>query len=339
MRIWHSRYQLRARHAFNSRSDGKIREGALLRVRFADGAVGFADLCPFPDMGDRPLDIELRHLAADRPLALAARSLHFARLDATARAQRVSLYDRFARIENHFLISDLTRFDAERLDEIAACGYRRYKIKIGRDLAVESERLETFVDRLVQAEHSTSPDEKLRIRLDFNATPSRDRFAQWLDTNLTHLLPVLEFIEDPFPYDARQWSDVGSQWPVSLALDMAADPVASGGEGAAVIVVKPAVQEVAPIVKVFAGTDKRFVFTHYMDSPVGQMCALVVTQQVFHEVHAQTLVCGLQHHDAWEASEFQGAIESDGPFIVPPQGCGLGFDGLLERRAWTELAP
>ncbi len=331
MKVWFSRYQLHATHAFNSRADAGVREGALLRVLFSDGAVGYADLCPFTTIGDRPLEIELRHLAADEPSALAARSLHFARLDATARAQHLSLYDPAARIENHFLITDLTRFDAGKLPSIAARGYRCCKIKMGRDLAAESERLETFVDRLAQAE--------LRLRLDFNATPSRDRFAEWLDTNLRHLQPVLEFIEDPFPYDARQWSDIALQWPVSLALDMAAEPVASGGEGAAVIVVKPAVQEVAPILKRFAGTDKRFVFTHYMDSPVGQMCALVATQQAWHEARAQMLVCGLQHHDVCEASELQRAIESDGPFIVPPQGCGLGFDGLLEQRAWTELTP
>jgi o-succinylbenzoate synthase len=335
MRIWHSRYRLHATHAFNSRADVKVREGALLRVVFPDG-VGFADLCPFPGMGDQPLDIEFRHLAADKPSALAARSMHFARLDATARAQGVSLYDPVARIENHFLVTNLARFDADRVSSIAASGYRRCKIKIGRDLVVESRRLETFVDRLAQAGRSMT-DEKLRVRLDFNAALSCDRFARWLDANLTHLLPVLEFIEDPFPYDARQWSDIGSQWPVSLALDMAADPLATGGEGAAVIVVKPAVQEVASIMKMYTGTDKRFVFTHYMDSPVGQMCALVATQQVWHEARAQILVCGLQHHDVSQACELQRAVESDGPFIVPPQGRGLGFDDLLERQAWTEL--
>lgn len=325
MRILCSRYQLRATRTFNSRSDADVREGSLLRVAFADRAIGFADLCPFPAMGDLPLEIELRHLAAGKPSALAQRSLQFARLDATARAQGMSLYDPKARIENHFLITDLTRFDAATLDEIAAGGYRRCKIKTGRDLAGESERLRTFCGQ------------SLGVRLDFNATLSRDRFAQWLDTNLAYLLPVLEFIEDPFPYDARQWSDVASQWPVRLALDRAADPVASGGEGAAVIVVKPAVQDVDPIIETFAGTDKRFVFTHYMDSPVGQMCALVAAQQAWRELPAQMLVCGLQHHDGLELSGLQHVVESDGPFIVPPQGCGLGFDSVLERRAWTEL--
>ena len=337
MRVWHSRYELDAKDAFNGRTAVKSREGALLRVLFADGVLGFADLCPFPEMGDPPLETELRHLAGAKPLPLAARSLHFARLDATARAQGQSLYDRSARIENHFLITDITRFDTGRISDIAAHGYRRYKIKLGRDLAVESRCLETFVDGLAQAEQSVGRGEKLRIRLDFNAIPSRDRFAEWLDKNLAHLRPVLEFIEDPFPYDARQWSDTSSGWQVSFALDMAADPLASGGDGAAVIVVKPAVQEVDPIVKIFAGTEKHFVFTHYMDFPVGQMCALVATQQVWDEVRAQTLACGLQHHDLYEASEFQRAIEADGPFIVPPQGCGLGFDGLLERQVWTEL--
>ena len=96
-------------------------------------------------------------------------------------------------------------------------------------------------------------------------------------------------------------------------------------------------QLVCLLIEKFKNTSKKFVFTHYMDFPVGQMFALVEAQKAQRLVGDQFLTCGLQHHDIYEGFTFQDAIKYDGPFILPPEGLGIGFDSLLSSTKWTEL--
>ena len=341
MNIWYSSYQLYPKNSMNSQSRTKFRTGALLRVRFEDESVGYADVCPFPEMGDRPVELELKQISLSKPTHLGARSLAFARLDATARAQGVSLFDSKIQLVNHFLISDIFSFDTNRIAGLVQEGYLHFKVKMGRDLANESLKLENLVQCFGSCQETaqgSTADHKIQLRLDFNASLSRDRFLAWLDKNQKGIQPYLEFIEDPCPYDFKEWLDVGARRDIRLALDLAADPVVTDAVGADIVVVKPAVQDVESVIRKFKGRDKKIVMTHYMDFPVGQMCALYSAQRASLELGQQMLVCGLQHHDVYEGFTFQDEVKSDGPIIVPPAGTGLGFDKLLERLKWSELS-
>ncbi|OFZ19561.1 MAG: hypothetical protein A2Z20_08335 [Bdellovibrionales bacterium RBG_16_40_8] len=328
MKIWYSPYQLSPKGLLNSKVREKFRKGALLRIRFEDDAVGYADVCPFAEMGDRPLEFELKHIAMSKPSNLGARSLFFARADAEARAKNASLYDKTVKIKNHFLIYDIDRFDIERIKKIESAGYSEFKIKMGRDIAYETEKVEKLSNRL---------SNRSRLRLDFNASFSRDRFVDWFDKNQKWLRPCLEFIEDPFGYDAKEWREVSEKRNVAFALDLAADPLSTGAEGARVVIIKPAIQDPAKIFDKFSNSDKKFVFTNHMDFPVGQMAALYTAQSFYHEAKEKILTCGLQHHDIYENTEFQEAIKNDGPYILPPDGFGFGFDKILEKQSWHEI--
>jgi O-succinylbenzoate synthase len=328
MKIWYSTYQLYPKGTLNSQVKTKFRKGALLRIRFDDEIVGFADLCPFSEMGNRPLEFEMRHIALQKPTALGVRALHFARLDAEARAKKENLYDPTVKIKNHFLVADISQFDLDRVEKIEAAGYSEFKIKMGRDLALETQLVEKLTNRF---------SNRARIRLDFNGSMSRDRFVDWFDKNQKWLRPVIEFIEDPFAYDPKEWAAVSDRRNITFALDQLANPLEVKAEGAGVIVIKPVTQDSEAVIKKFAGTNKKFIFTHHMDFPLGQMEAFSAAQQAFKSVGEQMLSCGLQHHDIYEGFTFQEAIRSDGPFIVPPEGFGFGFDKLLESQSWSEL--
>ncbi len=139
MKVWYSPYQLRPITFANSQVKSRYRLGALLRVRLANGAIGFSDLCPFSDMGDSPLELELRQMHQGKPSVLAERSLHFATKDAQARVEGRSLYTQ-VKIKNHFLITDITHFDLSRIEKLVSSGYTEFKIKMGRDLIKESEK-------------------------------------------------------------------------------------------------------------------------------------------------------------------------------------------------------
>lgn len=328
MKIWYSPYQLYPQFLGPNKSKNKFRKGALLRIRFEEGLVGYADLCPFSEMGDRPLEMELKQLVVNKPTEMGERSLYFAKMDAEARAHQTALYDRTAKIKNHFLITDLNTFDVVRIAQLESSGFSEIKIKMGRDLQNETVLLERLSQKL-------SAGTKLRI--DFNATLNRDRFVDWFEKNQKWLRPVLDFIEDPFTYNAQDWREVSKKWNIPFALDLAGDALSTGAEGAPIVVLKPAVQDVDKIIASLKDKNKKFVFTHYMDFPVGQMFALVSAQNHFHELGSQLLTCGLQHHDLYEGLTFQSAIKSDGPYILPPDGYGIGFDKWLTNQTWTEL--
>ncbi len=329
MKIWHSSYQLVPKGPINSRAKTKYRKGALLRVRFDDLKVGYSDLCPFAEMGDRPLERELKHLLDMKPSSLGERSLYFARLDAEARAEKRSVFAQTtARPKSHFLIHDILRFDLVRVSELEAVGYTEFKVKMGWDIQAETERLDQLCARA---------NERTRVRLDFNGSFSRERFVQWFERHQSWLRSRVEFFEDPFMYDPREWSDVSNRWNIPLALDFAPGSTKLTAEGAAILVIKPAVEDEVAIIQSPHNMQKKFVFTHYLDFPLGQMAAYYSAAQAAPKLGARLLTCGLQHHETYEPLSFQDAIKKDGPFIVPPDGVGFGFDQLLENQQWIEL--
>jgi O-succinylbenzoate synthase len=327
MKIWSSSYQLYPIGTLALNQQSKFRKGTLLRIEFENGHVGFSDLCPYQQFGDKPLEIEIQNILRGQPTRLGARSLHFARVDANARARKESLYTE-SRIKNHFFISDFVNFDLNRVPILQGQRFTEFKVKIGSDLIIETEMLKALVEKL-------SAD--VKIRIDFNCKISGDKFANWLEKNILWLKPRLDFIEDPFSYDGREWQRLQNAFGVDLALDLAADPLKTKAEGANVVIIKPAIQDSGEILKAFSETNHRFVFTHYMDFPVGQMAAYVEAQSLMAIDGSRIAVCGLQHHDVYEGFTFQDAISNDGPFIVPPEGLGLGFDQLLERQDWTQI--
>lgn len=327
MKFWISTYQLFPKGSLQSHQKPKFRKGTLLRVKFEDGLVGYADVCPFQEYGDQPYEIEIQNLHRRQYSRLVERSLHFARLDAEARAAQQSLYSEI-RIKNHFLISNLLEFDLQRVKHLQAQRFSEFKVKVGRELRLETEMLKSLFETLAPG---------TKIRLDFNALLSRDRFVEWYRANESWLKPRIDFIEDPFVYDPRDWQKLSTDLGIDFALDMAGDPIAAHAEGANVIVLKPAVQNPEKIVNTITDANKRIVLTHYMDFPLGQMSAYVEAQRLIAAGEKRIVTCGLQHHDVYEGFTFQDAIRNDGPYIVPPEGHGLGFDHLLEKQEWQEI--
>lgn len=329
MKIWTSNYQLYPKGALSSNQQHLFRKGTLLRVEFEPGCIGYADLCPYQKFGDHPLEIEMQHLTRGQMTRLSSRSIYFARQDAEARLRCESLFNEL-RIKNHFFISDFLNFDLHRLPILQAQRFTEFKVKMGSELLLETEMLKALVEKF-------SADAKVRI--DFNGRLSRDKFRGWLDKNILWLKPHLDFIEDPFSYEAKEWESINKNYSVRLALDLSADPILTKAAGAQVVVIKPAIQSSFDVFKALGGAEAQhhFVMTHYMDFPVGQMSAYSEAQKIVSEHSSLFLSCGLQHHEVYEGFTFQDEIKNDGPYIVPPEGRGIGFDQLLERQEWTQV--
>ena len=172
------RYELTPKRRLNAVAAEGPRHGALIRV---DG--GVADIHPWPELGDAPLDEQLTMLARGETTALTHASLHFASLDARARREGRNLFDGLTIPPSHWPGPD------------PPDGFDTVKLK--------------SIDRI--------PD-RVRLRIDFNATLTVGEFVRIAAT-----LPRerIDFIEDPCPYDATTWLDLRARTGLRLALDRA----------------------------------------------------------------------------------------------------------------------
>lgn len=233
MTLWIHRYELAPRVRLNARAAAGVRRGALLRVD-----EGFADIHPWPELGDAPLDEQLARLARGETTPLTAQSLHFASVDAAARREGRSLFDGLTIPQSHW--------PAGAGEAPAAFDTIKVKMPFPGELPAAG-----------------------RLRLDFNATLDAASFLRVAET-----LPRerVDFVEDPCPYDAATWREIRARTGLRLALDSN-----NGGErsdeapGFDVLVVKPAIQALGPHPSAL-GT----VVTSYMDHPVGQFHAAAV---------------------------------------------------------------
>ncbi len=163
------RYSLRMRN-------GAIRHGALLRA-----GDGFADVHPWPELGDAPLDEQLELLDRGELTPLTRASLGLLALDSRARQSGVSLFDGLTIPLSHWPGNDPPpEFDTVKLKGVM----------------------------------DAPPD--VRIRIDFNARLSPDEFLRVAET-----LPRerIDFIEDPCPYDEEIWRELSARTGLRLALD------------------------------------------------------------------------------------------------------------------------
>lgn len=155
---------------------GAVREGALLRVDD-----GFADVHPWPDLGDAPLDEQLALLARGETTALTRASLRCAALDGDARRRGVSLFDGLTIPLSHWPGNDPPpEFDTVKLKRVV----------------------------------EVPPH--VRIRIDFNARLTAEEFLRVAES-----LPRerIDFVEDPCPYDEQVWRELRARTGLRLALD------------------------------------------------------------------------------------------------------------------------
>ncbi|HYM61887.1 MAG TPA: hypothetical protein VEZ11_13455 [Thermoanaerobaculia bacterium] len=321
MPIFIHRYELRPRVSLGARAGLGARRGALLRIDD-----GFADLHPWPELGDAPLDDQLARLARGQTTPLTRASLRLAAIDGTARREGRSLFQDSAIPASHFLITEVSgSFDAAT---VAARGFDTVKVKMGRNLAAERAWLDCQAPVL--------RDFGLKVRIDFNGVPD----ATEIETFLAALSDVargrIDFIEDPCRYDGEVWHALSSRFGCRLALDRG-DP-ATSSDGVAVVVVKPAFQDDQEVIRLASERGQMVVITSYMDHPIGQLGAAFCAARAAAEHPNIIGRCGLLTHALFEPDAFLEQMYANGPHLLPPGGTGLGFDGLLDQLPWKQLS-
>ena len=299
IRFWKYELLPRARVGLGK---GRPRRGALIRL-----GMGVADVHPWPELGDAPLETQLEGLKSGRPTELTKASLRFATLDGQARARGVSLFEGLTIPASHFLLAD----DSRQVPQ----GFDTVKVKLGGAAASDSLRLSQLED--------------LRLRLDFNAQLDCDTVETFLRTLPSDTLARIEFVEDPCPYDGAVWKRLKDATGCRLALDRGVER-----EGVDVHIVKPAVQDAFEAIDSIAFA----VVTSYLDHPIGQLGAAWVAARLAGQYPSKVSTrCGLLTHVLYENDPFIERMRSAGPLLIAPAGTGIGFDDLIERLPWERL--
>jgi o-succinylbenzoate synthase len=145
---------------------------------------------------------------------------------------------------------------------------------------------------------------------------------------------LVDFIEDPCPFDASHWTSLLSETGIAL------DREGAGSENPSCWthrVIKPAVESPGSTCSVAVEAGRRVVVTSYLDHPVGQMHAAASAGRLVRS-HADAVdVCGLLSHGAYESTPYTDSIDTCGSRLLPMSGSGVGFDELLEAETWRRL--
>lgn len=330
MKIWVASYELKPLKPLNSLSEtAKPRSGFLMRVENEEGE-GFADVHPWPELGDESLEDQLESLRQNKPTPLAQQSLRLARLDAVARANEKSLFANLEIPESHFLLTEIT--PETSLRQAVSRGFRVAKVKVGRDMAAELNAFKVLADTWPKG---------MSLRLDFNSSVLPEEFTKFWAEFPKRLKTEVEFIEDPFAYSPDSWREIATHLDVRFAFDRPklaheeAQIDTVMGSAFQYVVLKPAYQDVEAWAKAFQRS--RLVITSYMDHPVGQMGAAYWAAVMKDKLGPKVAICGLLSHEVYEKTSFSEQLNKKGAYLKPVSGKGIGFDELLQKQDWRLL--
>lgn len=313
-------YTLHSRGSLNAVSQRREFHGALIRV---DGGVGC--LHPWPEFGDATIGEQLNLLRAGGTSKVIERGLRMAAVDGEARRRGVSLFADSEIPPCHYSWDQNQPAEAQMqgvLDE----GWRAVKTKGWADVERTSLTLEMLGGLM-----SDSP---VKMRVDFNSCLTEVTFGEWIEKSSQGLRERLDFVEDPFPYNAKRWEEMKTRFDVRLALDK---QLRGAVEGFDVAVLKPGrrewrelVGELPPQVKV--------VMTSAMDHAIGQSFAVYEAALAWKELGSQMDLCGLCTEHLFEKDAFFERLSSRGGKLeVDRGGTGLGFDDVLDKLPWLKL--
>lgn len=326
----YTKYKLFPQAALSAIAANQPREGALFQIQWPDKKVGYADLFPWPELGDQPLDRQLFDLQQGRISTLMEQTIWLARKDANLRAKKTNALTDMPRIKNHYLITDCTQISDSNLNEYKSSGFTTLKIKVGRDLHSEVRWIQRVLEQY-----------QFQVRLDFNSSMDFSSYERFMTIFSPHTRQKIEFVEDPFPFDPDAWREASQFAPIALdqEYDLVQWDSLSGKLPFQVLVIKPARQDVDKAVKHALAHELKMVVTSSMDHPLGIVHATRIAAELKKEYTNQVLECGCNSQRAYRVNEFTTNMVFQGPYLTQVPGMGVGFDNLLQALPWTPLKP
>lgn len=318
MKIETHRYQLKFKEKISVISEGSFREGALLRVTFDDGHVGYCDCHPWVEFGDLSLSEQLHALKAGGTTPLLSCSFKFCRLDAIARSKHCSLFEGLTIPASHLLVTYDSPIETFIQEDASL-----FKIKAGLNLQEEIDVLMSWITKFPE----------IYFRLDFNNRLNRGQFHAYWNYIPPKLRHRIDYVEDPYPFDPLLWKKDQEDLQIDFAVDQNGLTAFQHPDSARYIVHKPAVETLPETIP----SQCHLVITSYLDHPLGQMCAAYAAAILKLQAPEKVHFCGLLTHHRYHDDPFITEMISQGPLLKPVPGTGFGFDSLLEALPWQSL--
>lgn len=314
-KIWFSPYELKLK------KKGTSRFGVLLKIEFIDGKTGHADLHPWPEKGEAPLETHLESLRKKEFTLLCLRTVAIAREEAQARAKKVNLLSALKIPLSHYLILDIENF--YEVDKALNQGFKFFKVKLNHPLKQQTQKLSNLINDLGSS---------FEWRLDFYRDLNERQWQEWVEECLILINPDnLDFIEVPFSYQERSWIK-NRKYP--LALDV------WNGENTlpvSTLIWKSSRKSITDLLKKKSRSlFKRVIFTHGLSHPMDQLSSAYFSARFYKIYPRLRETCGLVHGGIYENHAF--SLPNRGPVFPCLSGMGWGFDStLLDGLPWKKI--
>ncbi len=328
--IYHSPYHLTPKNTLNSKVTTAPRNGALLRFHFADGAVGYADCHPWAELGDEPLDQQLKLLSQGQFTPLTHKCVQFAKENTIFQKYSKIFSIKTRPLLNHFIVpyEILTKEDIPALKRK---GFQFIKLKFGINIEKEIQFVHDF--------YSLLDEHKIKLRLDFNSSLSSDKADDFFSV-LKGQLNIFDFVEDPCPFHSQAWLYLQAKHGVSLALDRKNEEIYLALQDLnheihqcfKVLIVKPALEDLNFLFT--TDTTQRVVFTSYMDHPLGQLSALSEAQRYYEQFPQKQEHCGFLTHSLYAENKYSRLLKIEKASLSYAEEA---FKSLLEMEEWVKL--
>jgi o-succinylbenzoate synthase len=331
-------YTLKPVNSLNAKSKFlNLKEGFLLKINFKNFGIGYADCFSWEELGDTSITTEIKNLKDGSYNTHLDKSIYFASIDAQYRSKNQNIFKNLKLPKNHYTCVNYNELNSKFIEELSCKNFSIIKLKCGISINDELSLIKKITPTLKKLEMS--------LRLDFNSTLDSHKFHLFL-SSIEGNLDVINFIEDPFAYQKSYWKEVKNSFPkVCLAVDRIHEKFFNNNEERSrtksydYLVLKPAVQN---IYKIFKNNpylkDYPFLFTSYMDHPLGQLTALYEASLFYSDTLQNTQDCGFLTHSLYEKNAYSETLTILDAKLIPSfEGGGFGLDALLEKERWRKL--
>ncbi len=308
-------------------NDPEPRRGALLKVQWNEKKIGYADIHPWLELGDKPIETHIKGLAQGKISTLVEQAIWLAKKDAAFRMEKENAFTTATKVKNHYIVTDLLKFTDKNMTELRSSGFTTLKIKV----PAPTEDYAKLIVRLIR-------QNPIMVRLDFNARLTFDQFSSFINHFSKMDRAKIEFVEDPFPWSLDAWTE-GAKL-VNLAMDNEYKRVDWDKLKQApfkVIVLKPARQDIEKAEKLISKLNLNAVVTSSLDHPVGVMHACLIASNLKKFYPNAVIECGCLSMRVYKANNFSIRVETDGPYLRSNPGTGIGFNDLLEKQNWVPV--
>jgi len=331
IKISYSPYKLSPTAHIGRMADIGDRSGALLKVEWPGQKPGYSDLFPWPEMGDQSLELELAGIKQGKLSKIAEQSLYFAKLDSKARTNNVSIFKGAPRINNHYLITDLTKTSDRVINDVKDLGFSKIKVKVGIDLDLEFD----FIRRVMKN------NSWIDFRIDCSGKMKISDFERFFSKFNPSERGKIEYVEDPCPYDAGIWRELSRVVPLAVDNEIEKvkwDELNLGNLPFFFVVIKPARFAYERIQKYLEPLTLKVVVTSSLDHTIGVLSALYMAGEIKRTLPGLLIDCGCWSLRAYKPDDFSDKIKVQGSAMMIPHGdIGFGFQQQLEALNWNSL--